>query len=262
MNTLALAKELIKNDRFYFQTFSRLIEWDDCVLFHNPIIPLRYDANKAMFLNSNQQDLPGLLDRIAEFYFKVNLIPRLEINPFSLPPNPEKILEAKNWECLKDIEYSVLLLEKLDFIGYQPINNSFINKVSYETLSSLLQIRSASLEKDEPRDIYLKSILFEFLSGQVDYYILTLDNIPTSKGCIFKNGSIARIENISTIPGMRRKGAGKALVTSLLDLLLKDPEIKYIFLFTETGSIAEILYKKLGFQTIYTGHFKIYIKGN
>ena len=152
MNPLTLAKELIKNDLYYFQTFSSLIRWEDCFLFHNQSIPLRYDANKAMFISSNKDDLPKLLDRISRYYLKHKLVPRLEINPFSLPPDPENILENNGWECLKDIKYSVMLLDKRDFPGYEKSSKFSIKKVDYESISTLLKIRASSIKEDEPKD--------------------------------------------------------------------------------------------------------------
>ncbi|MCK4665728.1 GNAT family N-acetyltransferase, partial [Candidatus Dependentiae bacterium] len=102
---------------------------------------------------------------------------------------------------------------------------------------------------------------FEFMSKRVDYYILYLDNRPVSKGCIFKKDNLIRLENISTIPSGQGKGCGTALVVFLVETALKEDKDGIVFLFTEPEGSAERIYKRIGFESIFSGPFKIFIKG-
>ncbi len=154
-----------------------------------------------------------------------------------------------------------MLLDREIFSQYKCSYKFKIEKATSKNISHLLKVREATIEKDEPKDIYTNSLLFEFMSKRVDYYISYSDKQPVSKGCIFKKGNLIRLENISTIPSEQGKGYGTALVAFLVKTALRENKNGVIFLFTEPESAAERIYKQIGFESIFSGPFKIFIKG-
>ena len=96
------------------------------------------------------------------------------------------------------------------------------------------------------------------MSKKVDYYILYEEAKPISKGCIFRHENFYRIENISTVPEHRNKGAATYLVNSMIKERFTAGSV--FFLFVEPGTTAERVYAEAGFETIFTGLFKIYTK--
>ncbi|MDD3626297.1 MAG: GNAT family N-acetyltransferase [bacterium] len=257
MAEITLILNLIENDIEYFQTFSDKIQDSECALFYNPRIPNRYDANKAMFIRLKESAPEDFIDRILSFYRYRNLIPRIELDPFVQPENLEEVLIVKNWNIVWNKEYSIMTYNPGQATIPETESIKFeIKYADYTNLSDLIKIRLASLEEGEPPEIYINSILFECMSGRVQYYIVYEGGSPISKGCLFKYKNLYRIENISTIPEFRNRGAARFLVNSII----KDNHHKdaLFFLFVEPGTIAEKLYRKIGFETIFTGPFKIY----
>ncbi len=258
---MELISSLIRNDADYFQTFSRALFKDEFILFHNPWLPLRYDANKAMFLRIKQGNIINALEDISKFYLINNLVPRIELDPLSQPENLEEHLLENNWEKVWEREYSIMALNREKFSQYKQLDRFRIEKATSKNISHLLQVREATIEKDEPKEIYINSLLFEFMSKRVDYYILYSDDRPVSKGCIFKKDNLIRLENISTIPSGQGEGCGTALVAFLVETALKENKDGIVFLFTEPKSAAERIYKRIGFESRFSGPFKIFIKG-
>ncbi|MCK4668123.1 GNAT family N-acetyltransferase, partial [Candidatus Dependentiae bacterium] len=239
---MELISSLIRNDADYFQTFSKASFREEFILFHNPWLPLRYDANKAMFLRIKPGNIKECLEDISKFYLINNLVPRIELDPLCQPENLEESLIENNWEKVWEREYSIMVLNSEKFSQYKCSAKFKIEKATSKNISHLLKVREGTIEKDEPKEIYTNSLLFEFMSKRVYYYILYSENQPVSKGCIFKKDNLIRLENVSTIPSEQGKGYGTALVAFLVETALKENNNDVIFLFAKPGSVAERIY--------------------
>lgn len=109
----------------------------------------------------------------------------------------------------------------------------------------------------EYRDCFMKAYLHPQSEIRREYYIGYLNNHPTTYGCIFIKDSVAGLYAIGSIPEYRKKGLAKALSLYMVERS-KQMGAGDIFLLTETNSINEAIYTKMGFKTkfIYSGYSK------
>ncbi len=137
MKKLKLISSLIRNDADYFQTFAKASFRDEFILFHNPWLPLRYDANKAMFLRIKPGNIKDCLEDISKFYLKNNLVPRIELDPLCKPDSLEENLLENNWEKVWEREYSIMILSEEKFSQFKCGDKFKIKKATLKNICHL-----------------------------------------------------------------------------------------------------------------------------
>lgn len=83
------------------------------------------------------------------------------------------------------------------------------------------------------------------------HLIARLGNEPVAVGTVIFEGPLACIYNVGSAPQFRGRGAGRAMMHAAIQAA-REEGCRWVFLQVESGSLAERLYVKLGFEPLFT----------
>lgn len=204
-----MLKRLVEHNSGYYALISNVEKREWGRMLYNPEVPQHIDSNHAEGILTSLRALPGVVDEVEEFYRQYGLLPRFRINQFDRPQGMDSLLAQRGY-VLRPASYRIMLWDNIPF---EPVLRPGITveKVGAHNRPEALHIVSGERSWGSPETI---NAVFarEFASTNVDYYLVRRDGLPAATGFLYYQGTLAKIENVRTLPQHRGHGCAAALV--------------------------------------------------
>lgn len=221
-------------------------------------------VNCASGLEANQIDTESFTTKVIQFYQNKNRNPSVFLLKDTSSDGLISNLKLRGFK----LDYSDSLMTYEGNDSFQSVKDFLIKKVENKTemnqfIELFYQAHTGANDEvygeadKEYRNCFMDSFLNPTDKVKREFYIGFLNKQPVSYGVIFLNGDVAGLYAIGTIPERRKKGLARVLSITLVNRA-KDLGAVEIFLLTETGSINEKIYAKMGFKSkfVYLGYSK------
>lgn len=241
-----MLKRLVEHNSNYYALISNLEEREWGRMLYNPEVPRHIDSNHAEGIHISLRALSGVVDEVEEFYRQHKLSPRIRINQFDRPQGIDSALAQRGY-IIRPASYRIMLWDNIPF---EPVLRPGITveKVGTHNRSDALHILSGERSWGSP-EVICALFAREFASANVDYYLVRRDGLPAATGFLYYQGTLAKIENVRTLPQHRGHGCAAALVRHIQGKFTsRGGEGLYLL----AGDAVMGLYQKQGFVDIGT----------
>ena len=250
----------INYDLLYGMYFSELISGPNYDIYICDIIKDK-DWNYAnIYSNYGLSDFHKLINNIEEIFFKKERNSSVYLNQSNIRFEEciSKLIKAgyENFfhESFMILEDVPSMSQKRDMVTVERLTSSQheIDFITVFTLAYEEEI-SADNPNGSGNDDYIRALKRSFnMTNKYYQFILYFKNKPVAVGSLGYSNGYGGIYNIGTVPEFRGQGFGTIITMACIEQW-KNLGGKTLFLQTETGSIGEKLYNKLGFKTLFTG---------
>jgi ribosomal protein S18 acetylase RimI-like enzyme len=173
----------------------------------------------------------------------------------SIVPVQKYIIMEKKYAIAQNVNIkkaSLMVLSKSDFVPSKSVDKrcSIVEEISYNDIYSFVDVVFDAFNYDRRNfSDSLAAYQVGYKSGMVHYYGLYLNGNIVSAVMVHRNieGWLFGLELVSTRKQFQRKGYSKLLLELVLDSIFKEKG-EIVWLFSIENSIAENIYKKLGFD--------------
>ncbi len=193
------------------------------------------------------------INNAEAFYARLGKPARFQLCLASQPSNLDDVLAARGYRYSSGaIVQRTTLTKVLARVVKQNIPDAVIDaRLTTDWLS--LYAQSAGIDA---RVLKAKHTLFQRIPSPTAFVTVRLAGIPASVGLgVVERGQLG-IFNMATLPSLRRRGAARDVIHALAIWGAQaDAKVMYLQV-TEENRAARALYTPLGFETLYTYHYR------
>lgn len=227
----------------------RVDKMGGAVLFsclHIPVGMLNY----ATGVSTRSTDLDELLDKIEDFYTRLNVPPRIAITPLSRPRDlPSRLLrrgyressvsdvmtidsEVTRWETRSDVKVRAVRRGQVEAFS-SIFNRAF--KIPTNLRGAFARFWRSAVFDSDPR---------------LRIYLATIRGKPAGVGLIFIERQAAGLYSVATKPECRGRGGATKLISQAVQDALTS-KAKFVYLYASRRSRTSEKYRSLGFTSRY-----------
>lgn len=215
-----------------------------------PAISIYQAANRAVRIRSESISPFAAAQEIVSFFYNRNMRPMVDLDCISEEQGVGRELRRMGVNPV---------IGNTRWMRYtsKEINNDWNPQIEIYRVSSLHEsserkewVGTAHCEDIGTPDAeqWRKVLLRESCRPETSLYLARLDGITAGACELFSSDRWGRIDSVVTLPEFRRRGVASALVmTAVRDSIELGNTITYLC--TETGSSAESVYLRLGFES-------------
>jgi len=240
-------EELAEQESRFFAGVSDIVEENIGIFLSIPAFPEYGSANRALRLRDDGRGAEAVADAVCAFYWERELFPSADLDTVSESQGIGSALRRRGLNSAVSnrllMRYELETLPQISSpFAVQRIPNDSGKDEAKEWLDVSLSQENDEVEAGEWRKI-LSGDTRE-LSHQL--YIAYAHDAPASCCQLFSDNGYGRIDDVLTCPEYRGLGLASAVVAHAIDVSIRDGN-HTTFLYCEAGSVAEKLYRKLGF---------------
>lgn len=175
-------------------------------------------------------------------------------------PSPEFLSKAEEWHAQHGRRPVIYSIEEIAVEGYERFDREtwMVRDVSPEkTARADFQIQDAP-DLHEFTNVFRAAFSVSSPAydqalnrGEQKHLIARQGKDAVAVGTVIHDGELACIYNVGSAPQFRGRGAGRAMMVAAITVA-REAGCRWVFLQVETGSLAEHLYVKLGFESLFT----------
>ncbi|MEM7031390.1 MAG: GNAT family N-acetyltransferase [Chloroflexota bacterium] len=200
-----------------------------------------------------QHDLTDSLNWVEDFYQQRGCPPRYQICPAAQPANLDEILADRGY--VADARTAVQIAPISTVLAHTQEN--FSNQV---TVRELFDERwfQAYCEAEDVGDHEAsgRRQILARIAPQVGYALLTLEGQPAAMGLAVVERGWVGIFSMATQPAFRRRGLATSVIRALAIWGQEKQATQFYLQVMESNTVAQTLYQKLGFETLYHYHYR------
>ncbi len=231
-----------------------------------PVGPLRLFANpdyEWTFFNTARQaramgddEVPALLPRVMDFYTELGLRPAWDVSAALSPQGLVSQLTAARFVMDR---YETLMAWAPGAAPTPVRGNRAIHP--YEVTAANLDVFVRAWQPGfaigaETNLAQVRRLFLRDLASGWQFWCADRDGFPIGTLAALSLDGVTQLANISTVPAARRQGVASALMRHALDRAAAAGD-RLVYLHAATGSAAERLYRRLGFQSL--DHWMTYV---
>lgn len=245
-----LLQRLLHHEDCYWTTVSQAEARGGWTLFHNPMLPTRYDPNHAGAFHAPDADAAAIVAEVIAFYTTRGLVPVAYVDRLSQPADLAAQLEAAGFRNMSTAE-AFGVADLLLYVGPdagQPAEHAVQIAQTAADREAWASIMDESAADPAQRELFRRLHLAEISDARVVAYLSLMDGIPAARCLSFSQNGITRIETVRTALPYRGRGLAATVVRrAAVDALARGD---LVHLYAEQGGDAQRLYERLGFRTI------------
>jgi len=227
----------------------RVDEIGGAVLFSCSHIPVGM-LNYATGVSTRSADLDELLDKIEDFYTRLNVLPRIAITPLSRPKDLSSRLLRRGYKESSISDVMIIDSEVTRRATRSDVKVWLVQGGQVEAFSSIFNNAfkiPADLRGAFAR--FWRSTVFDS-DPRLRIYLATLKGKPAGVGLIFIEKQAAGLYSVATKP----ESQGKGVATNLTSQAVQDAftsKAKFVYLYASRKSGTSEKYRSLGFTSRY-----------
>ena len=259
MDERAWIDRLVEHEAAYLSMISTAERGRHGIYLLSPQTPEYRDGNRALGLRTDGARADEVARDVIQYYKSRGLPAVADVDPIA---EEQGIGEALMRSGMKPV-LSDRLLMRLGDADLAPATSDTViveqiaNDAGSGEASEWVETALADDLGWPDEAMWRKVAESEARSKACRLYLARIGSAAVGACDLFEEANWGRIESVVTIPTMRRRGVGTALVTrAVSDSLLHGNKITYLF--TEPGGDAELLYRSVGFVTWSMNIFRQY----
>ncbi len=230
-----------------FKTFCNSTEKNWGIMFYNPNLPERHDANHAEVINPVNNPFT-ITKEVSDFYHQKNLPARINFYDPDKNHPFKKILEKEEFKCL-----DTNILTTFMVLNTKTNQNEVIENQSNFQVSLTSNIDSDSIIANDITKVLHSDLSYENLVTNNDYYYFILydggEAVSVLSYFLYSDFKLARLDDVVTLPTKHNNGYTTLLLKYASNWVQNKDYTPYLL---ANNEIDKNVYSKVGFEEIFT----------